>query len=287
MHRVFATFCLVAALAVAGCGSSESDNLRPEGSPDVVLISVSGHVGILSSTNCISADNRSYLGDAGEATEAIAITLANLGFNGLIANYADIFDGIDADGDGLVDDPEAQGFRQLLVLLQNIYDNWIAGFSNPTGIVIVAHDHGAVWAHMAASVMRHVPITYLITLDGICDLWECEHQTEVADWLAANGDPYDWDISSPCGLWPVTGRSEAFHTSDVVFDNVTFNLEVQSNDPGAFRDEIDNFRLDGTRNGIDTFFSANEDHHEVRLGTSDALTWIDQRIRTIELTGDF
>jgi len=287
MHRVFAPFCLVAALAVAGCGSGSEENPRPQGTPDVVLISVSGHVGVLSATNCESADNRAYLGDGGQATEAIATTLGNLGFSGLIGHYADVFDGIDADGDGVVDAPDGQGFVQLLVLLQNIYDNWIAGFDNPTGIVIVAHGHGAVWAHMAASIMSHVPIAYLITLDGICDLWECEHETEVADWLAANGDPYDWDISHPCGLWPVTGRTAVYSTSDVVFDNVKYNLEVQSNDILSFRDEIDNFRLDGTRRGIDTFFSASEDHNEVRMGTSAALTWIDQRIRTIELTGDF
>ncbi|MHC5043546.1 MAG: hypothetical protein ACYTGI_14360 [Planctomycetota bacterium] len=271
---------------VAGCGSSGSeDNPRPQGSPDVVLITVSGHVGVLSATNCTSADNRSYLGDAGEAAEAIATTLGNLGFSGLIGNYADIFAGVDADNDGITDDPEARGFLELLVLLQNLYDNWISGFDNPTSIIIVAHGHGAVWAHMAISVMSHVPIELLVTLDGICDLWECEHQAEVAAWLAANGDPYPWDISRPCGLWPVNGQPNDFDTSDVVFSNVRYALEVQSND-NETRDEIDNYRLDGTRTNIATFFSANEDHHDVRLVGSDALTWVDQRIRTIVLTGD-
>jgi hypothetical protein len=285
MHRaVVGTVCLVTALAMAGCGSGETENPRPQGSPDVVLITVSGHVGVLTSTNCTSADNRSYLGDAGEAAEAIALTFGNLGFSGLVGHYADIFDGVDADQDGITDNPEARGFLQLLVLLQDLHDNWISGFGNPTRIVIVAHGHGAVWAHMAASVMSHVPIEYLITLDGTCELWECEFQTEVADWLAANGDPYPWDISSPCGLWPVSGQNGDFDTSDVVFDNVRYNLEVQSNDPDV-RDEVDNFRLDGTRTNVATFFSANEDHHDVRLATSAALTWIDQRIRTIELTG--
>lgn len=283
MHRVTAALCL-AALALAACGSSASENPRPQGSPDIVLITVSGHVGVLSAQNCTSADNRSYLGDDGEAADAIATTFGNLGFSGLIGHYADIFEGVDADNDGITDDPEKRGFLDLLVLLQNLYDNWISGFDNPTRIVIVAHGHGAVWAHMAASVMSHVPIEYLITLDGTCDLWECEHQTEVADWLAANGDPYPWDISGPCGLWPVDGQANDFDTSDVVFSNVRYNLEVQSNDPSV-RDEVDNYRLDGTRTDVATFFSANEDHHDVRLEGSDALTWVDQRIRTIELTG--
>jgi hypothetical protein len=284
MHRGTAALYLTAALTVAGCGAGTADNPRPQGSPDIVLITVSGHVGVLSATNCASADNRSYLADAGEAAEAVATTFGNLGFSGLVAHYADIFDGVDADGDGITDDPEARGFLQLLVLLQDLYDNWIHGFDNPTRIVIVAHGHGAVWAHMAVSVLSHVPIEYLITLDGTCALWECEHQTEVADWLAANGDPYAWDISHPCGLWPVSGQTGDFDTSDVVFSNVRYNLEVQSNDPEV-RDEVDNFRLDGTRTNVATFFSATESHHDVRLAGGPALTWVDQRIRTIELTG--
>jgi hypothetical protein len=263
----------------------EDPNAPCSGSPDVVLITVSGHVGIATDTNCTSADNRSYLSDAGQAGEAVALTLSNLGFGGLIWHYADIFDGVDADDDGIVDDVEAQGFLQFISLLQDVYDNWIEGFDNPTFIIIVAHGHGAVWAHMATSILSHVPIELLITLDGICGLWECEHQTVVADWLAANGDPYPWDISRPCGLWPVSGQVDSFDTSDVVFSNVRYHLEVQSNDV-ELRDEVDNYRLDGTRTSVNTFFSADEDHHDVSLAGSDALTWVDQRIRTIVLTGD-
>lgn len=289
MHRVVAACFLATALVVAGCGSGGSTdgsgNLRPQGSPDIVLITVSGHVGVLTPTNCASADNRSYLADPGEAFDAIAATFLDLGLNGLQWHIADIFDATDANDDGIPDDPEAWGFLQLVDLLQNIYDNWIAGFDNPTAIVIVAHGHGAVWAHMACSVKSHIPIQMLITLDGICYLWECEHQAEVAAWLVANGDPYAWDISAPCGLWPVTGESTPYDTSDVVFDNVRFNLEVQSNDLGGLRDEVDNRRLDGTRTGIATFFSSNEDHYDVYVGTSDAITWVDQQIRTIVLTG--
>jgi hypothetical protein len=284
MHRVVAALSLAAALTVAGCSSGGGENPRPQGSPDIVLITVSGHVGVLTSTNCTSADNRSYLGDAGEAAEAVALTFSNLGFSGLIGHYADIFESVDADNDGITDDPEKRGFLDLVVLLQNINDNWIKGFDNPTRIVIVAHGHGAVWAHMVTSILSEVPIEYLITLDGTCELWECEFATEVADWLAANGDPYPWDIAGPCGLWPVQGQTGDYDTSDVVFSNVRYNLEVQSNDPDV-RDEVDNRRLDGTRTDIDTFFSANEDHDDVRLVGSDALTWVDQRIRTIELTG--
>jgi len=288
MHRsVVVSFCLVVALAVAGCSSNETVNARPQGSPDIAFLTVSGHVGVLTPTNCTSADNRAYLGDLGGAGEAIWGTFANLGFSLADAHYADIFDGVDADDDGITDDPDARGFRQLIVLLQDIYDEWIAGFENPTRIVIVAHGHGAVWAHMAASVLSHVPIEYLITLDGTCELWECEYQTEVADWLAANGDPYSWDISHPCNLWPVTGQTGDYDTSDVAFDNVRYNLEVQSDDPGDVRDEIDNYRLDGSRREIRTFFSANEDRNDILLATSNAVIWLDQRIRTVELTGDF
>jgi len=291
--RTWAQFVvgLFACLFLVACGGSgttppqtANPNPRPQGSPDIVLLTVSGHNGGLSAILCTSGGNHSYLGDPDEAAEAIARTFSNLGFNGLVGNYADFFDGIDADGDGVIDDPEQRGFLQLVALMQDVYYSWIDGFDDPTRIVVVAHSHGAVWAHMAVSVMNHIPIDYLITLDGICFRWECEHQTEIADWLVASGNPYSWDISTPCARWPVTGQSGNFNTEDVVFSNVRINLEVQSNGLVTF-DAIDNYRLDGTRTNIATYFPANEGHNDVRLDGSDALDWVDLQIRAVELIG--
>lgn len=281
---------LLACVLLAACGGSDAvapqavtafDTPRPAGSPDVVLFTVSGHDGALNAVFCTAATNRSYLGDAGEATEAIVRTFDNLGFTGQIGHYADFFDGIDADGDGLTDDPGQRGFLQLIAAMQAVYNDWISGFDNPTRIVIVAHSHGAVWAHMAVSVLDHIPIEYLITLDGVCTLWECEHESDVAGRLGANGDPFPWDISRPCGRWLVAGRTGGFDTEDVAFDNVRINLEVQSDDFFA-SDGVDNVRRDGTRRGVATFFAAGEGHNDVRKDGSDALAWVTDQIRVLE-----
>jgi len=279
----------LACVLLAACGGSDPPALqsttefpRPQGAPDIVLLTVSGHDGSLSGLFCTSESNRSYLGDPGEATDTLVRTLDGLGFTGQVDHYADFFDGIDADGDGVTDNPEQQGFLQLVAQLQAVYDNWILGIDNPTRIVIVAHSHGTVWAHMAASVMSHVPIDYLITLDGICYLWECEHEMAVAGWIAANGNPAPWDLSTPCDRWPIPGQGGNFNTEDVVFPNVRINLEVQSDD-FFLSDETDNLRLDGTRTGVFTFFADGEGHNDVCRDGSDALAWVGDTIRALEL----
>lgn len=283
----------MACVLLAACGGSDApapqavtafENPRPGEAPDIVLFTVSGHDGALNAVFCTSATNRSYLQDPGEATGAITRTFADLGLTGQVGHYADFFDGIDADGDGTPDDPEQHGFLQLIAALQTVHNDWILGFDNPTRIVIVAHSHGAVWAHMAVSVLEHIPIEYLITLDGVCTLWECEHETEVAGWLAANGNPFPWDISQPCGRWLAAGWPGSFDTEDVAFDNVRINLEVQSDDLFA-RDDVDNLRRDGTRRGVATFFAAGEGHNDVRKDGSNALAWVTDQIRVLEQAG--
>ncbi|MHC4548092.1 MAG: hypothetical protein ACYTEZ_04880 [Planctomycetota bacterium] len=276
--------CVVGLWLAAGCAGAESQNPRPQGSPDMVLLSVSGHAGVVSALNCDSLDNRSYLGDPGEAVAALADTFNGLGLSGVIANFADRLDGPDVNGDGIIDDPDQRGFLQLLELMQSVHDSWIAGFDNPTRVVIVAHSHGAVWAHMAVSLMRHVPVDYLITLDGVCDLWECEHGIAVADWMATQPGLFAWDFSRPCGRWPIPGQPDDFDTQDVVFDNVRVNLEVRSDDL-IVRDGAENHRLDGSQTNVLIFVADGESHNDVRLQGSDALAWVSDRISAFELAG--
>ena len=55
----------------APIGPSPEPNPRPEDAPDVVLLTVSGHVGVLSAITCSSDENRPYLADPGEAAPAL------------------------------------------------------------------------------------------------------------------------------------------------------------------------------------------------------------------------
>jgi hypothetical protein len=271
----------VALLFSCGGGSTTNGGSvlkpRPEGAPDVVLLSVSGHDGAISGVLCTSDTNHSYLDDQGDAVEAVVAALEDLGLIVEAAHFADRIASPDLDGDGEPDNEDQFGFAELLATMQLVYDEWIDGIEDPTKIVIVAHSHGATWAHIATSVMSHVPVSCLITLDGICFAWECEHADVLADWVVANGLQTAWDISQPCDRWSIPGMSTPYNTKDVAFANVVLNLEVRSTD-FLLSDCCDNLRLDGTTDGIDTYLSG-EDHNGVRGAGSDAMTWVGDTIR--------
>ena len=275
-HVAFA----ILALTLVACGGSGSEagapqqTLRPGTAPDFVILSVSGHCGVLCNP---PVDNDSYLADPQDAVEAILQTLNGLGFTTQASDYSDRFESLDRDGDGTIDE---FGFLQLIDDLDFVYDNWIDGRSNPTRILVVAHSHGATWAHIAVSVVDQVPIEYLISLDGVCFLWGTEHQGTIQNWFQANGNPYAWDISAPCNIWNIPGQAAPYNTKDVVFDNVVINLEVQSDDL-FISDCCDNYRLDGSQTGIEIFAST-ENHGEVHRSGSASMAWVQTRIATRE-----
>ena len=279
-RRLLACFTVAALAACGGGGTTNGGSIlnpRPEGAPDVVLLSVSGHDGAISGLFCTSDTNRSYLGDPGEAVDAVVAAIEDLGLTVEVAHFADRLSAPDLDLDGQPDNLEQFGFSELLATMQEIHDAWIDGIDDPTRLVIVAHSHGATWAHVATSVMSHVPVSCLITLDGICFAWECEHADEVADWVTLNALQFPWDVAHPCDAWPIAGLSAPYNTKDVAFDNVAVNLEVQSSDLFV-SDCCDNLRLDGSSEGVRTLISA-EDHNEVRLAPSAAMTWVGDMIR--------
>jgi hypothetical protein len=243
---------------------------RPAGTPDVVVLSVSGHDGALSGLLCTSDTNRTYLADPGDAVEAVVGAILGLGLTVEVGAFSDRLLAPDLNRDGLADNTEQYGFEELLATMQWVFDQWMDGVANPTKLVIVAHSHGATWAHMATSVMSHIPVSCVVTLDGICSFWECEHTTEVADWVAANALVFTWDVSHPCDAWTV--GAAVYSTKDIAFDNVVTNLEVESSDL-FLSDCCDNVRLDGSSDGILTYVSG-EDHNGVRSATSDAMTWV-------------
>ena len=251
---------------------SAPPNPRPGDAPDVVLLTVSGHGGVISAITCSSEENRSYLDDPGEAADPLRQFFTDRGLDLVEEHYADLLYHTDANRDGVPDDPDKLGFVDLLALLDWIYLNWIADFEDPTRIVLVAHSHGTDWAHIAVSIRQHIPIAYLITLDGICLAWECEHSENVKDWMDASGEQFAWDISEPCDAFSIPGRSEPYSAKDVAFPNVEVNLEVRSSD-FLLRDCCPNYRLNGSRSGIHTYDAA-EGHSDVTLADSDAMAWV-------------
>lgn len=280
MRRRGVIACISLVLIACGDdgGRTEAGSIldpRPDNAPDVVVLSVSGHDGAINGILCTSESNHAYLGEPGEAVEAVVAAIEDLGLTVAVAHFSDRISAPDLDGDGEPDNAEQFGFSELLDTMQAIHDVWIQGVAEPTKVVIVAHSHGATWAHIATSVMEHVPLSCLVTLDGICFAWECEHTDPLAAWVALNARQFSWDISRPCDAWTVA--STLYNTKDVVFGSVLVNLEVQSADPFV-SDCCDNVRLDGSIAGVATFTSG-EDHNEVRDATGAAMTWVGDMIR--------
>ena len=237
-----------------------------------MILSVSGHSGPVSALFCDSSDNVPYLGDPGGAVEALAqFFQGERGETIAIANFTDLY---------LGDAPGRQGFVELVRLLDFIDENWISGRPDrPTRIVLVAHSHGTVWAHLAASVRPEIPIDYLVTLDGICTNWECEHAATIRDWIASNGDPWPFDVADACGSQAIPGAAGPYDIKDVAPGSVAVNLEVQSDDLLVF-DAVDNVRPDGSKDGIETFLAA-ESHTGVDAASSGAMLWVVDRIRVL------
>ncbi|MDJ0521689.1 MAG: hypothetical protein QNJ90_06390 [Planctomycetota bacterium] len=274
---------LLGALAAGACGGGggpvqpDTPNLRPESAPDIVLLSVSGRcgVGILCSS---PEDNEPYLGYAGGAAEAVEEAFRQAGYTTDAADFIASLYSYDDDADGAAD---RRGFLELLAELDWIQENWIADFENPTRIVIVAHSHGCVWAHIAAGVRPDVPIAYLISLDGNCLLWEFDYPPDITAYFSANGNPWSWDIRDPCDRWDIPGLSGAADTEDVAWPNVDVNLEVRSNDPFGIEDVQLNYRPDGTRTRIDSFASVSDDHSGVHDPTGESMAWVLQRLQEL------
>ena len=255
-------------------GVADEASLRPAGSPDVLLITVSGHC-----TDCADPYNGEYLSSRG-APQALAAAIEDEGLSVGTWTYADELYSWQLGGEVLV-----YGFLALLADLEWVEENWIADFDNPTRVVIAAHSHGVVWAHSAAAAMDHVPIEVLIDLDGVCLNWEDD------DWALGVGDDWNqkidayeerrgrlawFDLSNPCDSWDL-GTGAWLNIDDIVPWNVATNLEVRSSD-WLLYDSQSNRRYDGS---VDTRTFLSDDNH---MGTVDpngeSMGWVTQELRS-------
>ncbi len=279
MDRVWAVLFVV---VLAGCGggggsappSTPSANLRPAEAPDVVILSVSGRCNQLLCNP--PEDNWAYLGQPDDASRAVEDAFFDAGHTTERADFISSMYSYDDDGDG---DADRLGFVHFVATLEAVHDQWIKGFDNPTRIVIVAHSHGCVWAHIATSVVQHVPISYLISLDANCLGWPSAYSPDITDYFIANGNPWSWDFRAPCDHWQIPGLDSAADTEDVVWPGVAVNLEVRSNDGLLISDWQINHRGDGSRFGVFTFDSVNDNHGESHEPGRESMTWVLDRLQ--------
>lgn len=267
-------------LVVLSCTSEGTDlaavstaTLRPLGSPDVLVVTVSGHC-----ANCASEYNGEYLEGWGVPATLEGV-IEDEGLSVETWTYVDELYSWTRGSEVLV-----YGYLALVQDLEWVEQNWIADFDNPTRIVLLGHSHGVVWAHSAAIAVE-VPIEVLIDLDGVCMNWEDDDwafgvgddwNQEVDRYEQRNGQLSWFDLSNPCDSWDL-GPGQAMNIDDVVPWNVGVNLEVRSNDWLLF-DSQDNLRYDGTSDTL-TFMS-DLSHMNILDPSGDAMAWVRGRLRS-------
>ncbi|MGY2893767.1 hypothetical protein [Deinococcus sp. UYEF24] len=269
---------------------------RPAGSPDVLLLAVSGRC----PTNCKAPeDNIDYLTPRG-TVQAVQDTLEAQGLS--VVSYA-VASNLDRHtvhrvvqaqiGAGRTVPADQDGFLQLEDRLNTAYADWMRGRSNPTRIVLLAHSHGVVWTHALTRAHPEVPISAMIDLDGVCDFWEMDNrrfiQTYVQAYVARVGrNPWGFNLADSCGS--VRVGNLRYDLKDVVYPNVQADLEVQSVHllggggsvvANAPYDGLQNIRTDGTRQGVQTYRSESETHSAVSSPSGKALAWVKARLTTL------
>jgi hypothetical protein len=160
-----------------------------------------------------------------------------------------------------------QGFGGYLDLVGDL--RFTNDFDVPRGtrVAVVAHSHGAVWAHAAINESFFMTIDCAVTLDGSSIGWD----THASETQFIGYDPRDayfipHRVSYPA--YPLASENSDFYdVEDVVFPNVRAALEVRSGafPPPPFLERFDekwNARPDGAIDGLSGFASYT-DHREV------------------------
>ena len=239
----------------------------------MVLLTVSGRTLDLTNLSCPPECNVPYLGDPGDAAEAITTELRVGGLSVDEEHYIAAWDNYTG--------PDRLGCRQLIQDLRWIDENW-----PDTRIVIAGHSHGCVWAHNVISVLPDIDIDVLVSIDGISLQWEGDHAPFINDWVAmqAGGNPFAHDIADVTAKWVV--GTESLDTKDVVFDHVAFNIEIQSDDQCPLCilfDRVDNVRGDGTNASIQTFTSTADSHSACHRAGTESMNFVLSRLSGILL----
>jgi hypothetical protein len=185
--------------------------------------------------------------------------------------------------------PTTFGFLQLLEDLEDVRDDWVSDFEDPTQVMLLGHSHGTVWAHTAMHLMDDLDIEVVIDLDSVSSNWEYEVPwsgvgDDWADVIDDYGGSWPFDIAHPRDAWNIPGVSGAQDTEDTLpNNNVSVNLEVQSAPflSGSLYDDDNNHRLNGSTSGIHRYSSSSEDHGEVAEPNSAAMNWVRSKLRAL------
>ncbi len=265
-------------------GGGTTSGQRPADAPDVVVIAASGHE---FSVNTVPYRD-GYLIRDGAALD-VAATLEGLGFSVAVWDHGDALWNHDEAGTALSPsdpgEPVSFGFLQLLSDLELIRDTWISSYENPTRIVVLAHSHGVVWAHLAMNLVTDAPVDVLIDLDGDVEGWDSVGPAGLAvdgwdqallDFTANFGINWGFDVWAARDAWPVIGDDVLHDIEDVVPASAALNLEVWGGG-NLLRDQDPNVRLDGTDTDVLRLETSLSHEALARSGT-ESTAWIAEQL---------
>lgn len=274
----------VGPLALPDSGASRDGgiaNPRPLDTPDFVIVAVSGHC---NPTTCGTYPNIEYLARDG-TIRAIAQPLLDTGarVDGyyLTDNFYDV-----PVGSALPGTPAAFGFLSLLNVLRYTRDELVSDWDNPTRVIVVAHSHGTVWAHLGLHVLEGegapLPVDLVIDFDAVSDGWQTKGFIGFGDAWGAVMTEYTTRTGTvwPFAVWNVVdafaipGVVPPQDIEDIVPNFALFNLEVWAASgpfPTISPDREINHRLSGTLDGVLLFRSVESHNGTVRVG-SDSVT---------------
>jgi PKD repeat protein len=259
----------------------DTPNLRPAGSPDVVVIGFAGRCGIprIIVIGCDAPEeNKPYLDGSARTLQAITETFTELGY---VTEYRSFAARLSSQVASSID-PPPPGYQDAEAYLTRVYNNWVQGFDNPTRVIAVGHSHGTVWMNILLFNLADIQFDYAISLDGVCTFWWADHANSIATYYDTRFLPRPFPLADgdPCNRLAIPGVRLLQDIKDVMPSNVIVNLEVMAQF-GAVVDESINYRLDGSRQNIVTLEpKPNQGHTEVTQAGGEAMQWVVDVLRT-------
>ena len=270
-------------------------NLRPEGTPDVLIMVFDGqnctwatnpgHWSLL----CDAQDNFDGLSDR-PGFQAIAALLQQRGYTVEIRGYAGKFQGGYSDYTKHYE----RGFEDALRDLDSARGQWIAGYLNPTRLILVGSSVGSIWAHLAILANPDLTFDYLIDSDSACLYWARNYRsfqrtvgrnTPSGAYIRAKLSRID--LERLCVPGTRASRDGSWlRITNLVPSNVLVNLETQTrpwggrpqapddNTPNIPNDYTYNRRLNGSRQGIYTAVDLIDRHGYVFTSGHAATQWM-------------
>lgn len=271
-------------------------HVRPAGSPDVLIMVFDGQ-------NCTWANNPerwSLLCEAednfdGMSQRAGITNMANhlqqRGYSVEIRGYAGKFQG----GFNTYTQRYERGFADALLDLDVARGQWIAGYLNPTRLIVIGASAGGVWAHLAIMANPDLTFDYLVDSDTACLYWSRNYRsferamanTDVWRYLHAKLANARINLNALCVPATRPSRDGSWlRLTNLVPSNVLVNLEAQTRpwggqnrQPGETtanipNDYVLNRRLNGSRQGIYAVVDLVDMHGDVFMPGHAATQWM-------------